>query len=443
VIVDRRVGRDDDGIASNHWAARRHDARGPAGLDLRYVSTMMQPHIVPGCSKRDAAQVGQDVEFSLVGKAQRTAGVERLERHAIDQLCARDAGPAHGVQLLDQQLLIALRLKQISVHALEVAVNLLRRHDALDLVDGGGVALGSKARTIPAMQALDRDIAVVERAAQMRGGAASLAAGDRSIIQHHDLAAGTGHAIGNGQASDARADNADVGAQIARQRATSRDARDAHPQRAGHPIVGCELILSIAVRHGGDPEVEVRPSEKTCQPPSALRLAGLSTSWQSANGMNSGSELSAALRPCLAGRLPGGAFPTSCFAPGLGFDLPARLVALVAIAGFDFGFGMLSPVGGQRSADVVGFNEGRAAFVTTHIPFVGSRVDQFSFPRHVVNYMREQRIWGSRLSRPSQSGHLFDLLGQASVAFLHHFACLLRHSWAGISRLVHLKQMVT
>src|SRR4051812_46414711 len=85
--------------------------------------------------------------------------------------------------------------------------------------------------------------------------------------------------------------------------------------------------------------------------------------------------LSIRFQPSIAreftGRLPSGAFPTSCFraafASGFALRFRAGVVAFVTLAGLDFGLGMLSPIRGQGSADIVGFNERRAALVATHI----------------------------------------------------------------------------
>ena len=74
--------------------------------------------------------------------------------------------------------------------------------------------------------------------------------------------------------------------------------------------------------------------------------------------MKSGSGL-AALRPFLAGRLPSGALPTSCFLATFagGFAPAPRPVAFIAFAGFDFGLGTLPPISSQGPPDIIGFND--------------------------------------------------------------------------------------
>ena len=60
--------------------------------------------------------------------------------------------------------------------------------DALDAVDGGGVALGREPRAGGAVQPLDLGVAVVERVDQVCGGAAGLAAADRAAVEDDDAA---------------------------------------------------------------------------------------------------------------------------------------------------------------------------------------------------------------------------------------------------------------
>src|SRR5688500_6753695 len=102
--------------------------------------------------------------------------------------------------------------------------------------------------------------------------------------------------------------------------------------------------------------------------------------------MKSGRGL-AALRPFLAGRLPSGAFPTSCFLAAFagGFALRTRPVAFVAFARLRDSLGTLPPIRGQGPADIVGLNERRAQLVAPHIPFIRAGVDQLSLPGHVGN----------------------------------------------------------
>jgi hypothetical protein len=56
----------------------------------------------------------------------------------------------------------------------------------------------------------------------------------------------------------------------------------------------------------------------------------------------------------------------------------ARPVAFVAFAGLRLGFGTLPPIGGQGSADIVGFNKGCAKFVAADVALIGAGIDELA-----------------------------------------------------------------
>jgi hypothetical protein len=139
--------------------------------------------------------------------------------------------------------------------------------------------------------------------------------------------------------------------------------------------------------------------------------------------MKSGRGL-AALRPFLAGRLPGGAFPASCFlassfALGLG-PRPIAFVAFVALAGLDFGFGTLPPIRGQGPADIVGLNERRAKLVAPDVAFVRACVDELSLTGHTFTFNR-----CSSLPCSPERVNFLSLTGEPFVALTNDLARLL------------------
>jgi hypothetical protein len=93
-------------------------------------------------------------------------------------------------------------------------------------------------------------------------------------------------------------------------------------------------------------------------------------------------------------------------------------------AGFDFGLGTLPPIRGQGPADIIGFNERRAALVATHIPLIGVGVDQLSLPCHPFTFRSLYDRWAG-LARPSERLNFLGLRGKPFIALSDDIAGLL------------------
>ena len=94
------------------------------------------------------------------------------------------------------------------------------------------MALGGQTRAAFAVQPLQLEIAIVEGVHKMRRRAARLATGDGAVFDHDHALSGAGEQVGGGEAGDAGADDAYVGATIRSERAADGDS-DSHPDRRG------------------------------------------------------------------------------------------------------------------------------------------------------------------------------------------------------------------
>src|SRR6185503_20918009 len=105
------------------------------------------------------------------------------------------------------------------------------RDDGLDAVDGGGVALRGQTRPGFAMNGFEVVEAVVERAGQVRGGAARLAAPDGAVVEDDHGASLLGEQVRGGEAGDARPHDADVRDEVRGQGRTAGNVGRARPYR--------------------------------------------------------------------------------------------------------------------------------------------------------------------------------------------------------------------
>ena len=125
-----------------------------------------------------------------------------------------DTGQARAVRrvelALEQSRLVARAEEQVAVHALEVAVDPLGRDDRLDAVDGRAVALGRAAGAHFAVDALDLEVAVVDRIGEMGGGASRLAASRSARRRAPAPTAGAGEQVRGRESGDPRPDDADI-----------------------------------------------------------------------------------------------------------------------------------------------------------------------------------------------------------------------------------------
>jgi hypothetical protein len=126
--------------------------------------------------------------------------------------------------------------EEIAVDALEVAVDILHRHNAFDSVDGGHVTFSGDACAILPVHLLDPVVAVVERGREMRGSAPGFAASNRAIVDQDHSTTGASEEVRRCHAGDAGADHADVCAEILAKRLELWNFGCAHPD--GRRVAG-------------------------------------------------------------------------------------------------------------------------------------------------------------------------------------------------------------
>ena len=82
---------------------------------------------------------------------------------------------------------MAGREKEVTGHAQKVAVDLFVSNDLLNFIDGRPVALRGESCALLAVQPFEFYEAIIQREAQMGGGAAGLATRDDTVVQNGDV----------------------------------------------------------------------------------------------------------------------------------------------------------------------------------------------------------------------------------------------------------------
>ena len=121
------------------------------------------------------------------------------------------------------------RIEKIAIHAFEIAADALVANDALDGVDGRGMAFGRQLCAVFAMQSFQFEEPFVEHGGQLRGGSFGFPGDNRPVIQDDYGLAGFREQIRRGQADHPCADNTDIG------RLILRETRKGGPRCRGHP----------------------------------------------------------------------------------------------------------------------------------------------------------------------------------------------------------------
>src|SRR2546423_15611186 len=102
-----------------------------------------------------------------------------------------------GRQFVVEHLHLPLRMEEeITVEALELAINLLGVDDLFDLVNRRGVTLGRDARALFTKETFKLVEAIIERVRQMRGGARGHAAARGAVVKYDDAAARAREQVG-------------------------------------------------------------------------------------------------------------------------------------------------------------------------------------------------------------------------------------------------------
>src|SRR5688500_2958364 len=188
------------------------------------------------------------MELRLARKTQARAAVEERERSSRQQLHAMQARLDGGLELPLQGLHRVSRCEeQEAVEAREIAVDLLGGDDRLYLIDRRPMACGRQARAFLSMHTLDLEVPVIQRTAQMSGGAARLPAADLSILDDENGSARLCQQVSRGQARDASPDNANIRTAVGLEGHKGRHWLT-HPDRRG----GARFA-----RHSGPPVLDV------------------------------------------------------------------------------------------------------------------------------------------------------------------------------------------
>ena len=137
-----------------------------------------------------------------------------------------------GGQLAIQHLLLSAGWKkQVTVKPREVAGDVLLSGNGFNPVDRRAVTFRRQACPPFAVQALDFEVAVVDRIGQMGCGNFGHAAGQRTVVDNDDGLTGLSEQVGGGQAGNACADDAGVRADVLVQGRASRHVGGCRPNR--------------------------------------------------------------------------------------------------------------------------------------------------------------------------------------------------------------------
>ena len=194
----------------------------------------------------EAAQVAAGVDLGLFLEHEAPAGVEAGDGRTVGEPHAVPADAFRKPHLLvEEVLVVALRVdEEVLVEPPEPAVEALVAAGALDEVDCVGVGGDDEHGCVLAVLIGDTGQAVVGVGVEEAGGAAALAPGDGTVVEDDHVLAGLGEAVGDAQAADAGADDANVARRVAGQRGAIRQAVNiTHPERSGRARVVVEVVI--------------------------------------------------------------------------------------------------------------------------------------------------------------------------------------------------------
>ena len=131
---------------------------------------------------------------------------------------------------------IARAAHQVPVHARERAIDAFFLADVFDRVDRHAVAVRSQLRALFAVQVFEFEVAVVERIAQVAGGARGLAAVQVVFFEDDDIVASARQVPRGGQAGDAGPHDAGPCMRVCGQWRENRRVVHRHPERTTGPV---------------------------------------------------------------------------------------------------------------------------------------------------------------------------------------------------------------
>src|SRR5213082_1840146 len=130
---------------------------------------------------RQRIQILQGMKLRLSWNSQDTIGIKLPNRNPVDefdteQTCAKNRFQ-FALQICNRP---ARRQKQIAVHSLEVAVDLLPVDDRFDPIDRRHLALRAQARTLLTQHFFDLVVTVIHEGDKLGSGSASHSPADRT-----------------------------------------------------------------------------------------------------------------------------------------------------------------------------------------------------------------------------------------------------------------------
>src|SRR3954468_9085663 len=107
-------------------------------------------------------------------------------------------------------LALVRRIKEISVEPFEPTINLLFRHNLLNPVDRCTVAFGRQTCAFFAMILLKIVKSIIQRSAQVRGGACSNTVANRTVVQNDHAPPRSGQSISDRKPGNAGTEDANI-----------------------------------------------------------------------------------------------------------------------------------------------------------------------------------------------------------------------------------------
>jgi hypothetical protein len=164
---------------------------------------------------RESVQILERMKLSLSWKPESGTCVPEIRRRSLYELDIEQTCAMSSVKLLLELVALAVSTeKQVTIDALEVAVDVFLGRYRFNTVDSGGVTFGGELRTVLSVKLFDLVIAIVERVGEMRRCATGFAASNRTIIYDGNCTARTGEQIGRGHAGDSGSHNAYVDSEV-------------------------------------------------------------------------------------------------------------------------------------------------------------------------------------------------------------------------------------
>src|SRR2546423_1166395 len=231
-VIHRRVGADNDVISADDVAVLRRYACWLAVLDFFGVHAGVDLSSIAKDRARETLQILERMERRLTRKEQRRSTVPETEWNAIDKLSVVYSGTVGRFELSFQIFVgLGTAQEQVSLDALELAIDVFHRGNALDAVNRRHVTLSGNARAFLAVNLFDLVETVIECGGEVRGGAARLTPPRWAVPDEADCASGAGQQVSRRHARYASADDTHVHAQVLCKRLELRHFGTGHPNR--------------------------------------------------------------------------------------------------------------------------------------------------------------------------------------------------------------------